>query len=168
MRGRVAPGAIFLLNSPHGPDGTWDALPREVQQGILDLGLHLHVVDAVQVAREAGLGGRVHLKSKGDFIGRAALERAKAAPPARRLSTFTVDDRIAVFGGESILHGGEVVSLVTSAGYGHTIGKTILMGYLPAEVAAQEAFEIEAFCVRHAARRVDGPLYDPDGARLKS
>ena len=117
---------------------------------------------------EAGLGGRIHLKSKGGFIGRAALERAKAMPPARRLSTFTIDDRIAVFGGESILHDGEVVSLVTSAGYGHTIGKTILMGYLPAELATETVFEIEAFCVRHPARRVDGPLYDPEGLRLKS
>jgi 4-methylaminobutanoate oxidase (formaldehyde-forming) len=117
---------------------------------------------------EAGLGGRVHLKSKGDFIGRAALERAKADPPPRRLCSITVDHQIAVFGGESILHGGEVVSLVTSAGYGHTIGKTILMGYLPAELATEDVFEIEAFCVRHPARRVDGPLYDPEGARLKS
>ncbi len=117
---------------------------------------------------EAGLGGRVHLKSKGGFIGRAALERANAEPPARRLSTFTVDDRIAVFGGETILHDEAVVSLVTSAGYGHTIGKTILMGYLPAELATESVFEIEAFCVRHPARRVDSPLYDPAGARLKS
>ena len=42
------------------------------------------------------------------------------------------------------------------------------MGYLPVGLAAEQGFEIEAFCVRHAARRVDGPLYDPDGARLKS
>ena len=117
---------------------------------------------------EAGLGGRVHLKSKGGFIGRTALERAKAEPPARVLSTFTVDDKVAVFGGESILHQGEVVSLATSVGYGPTVGKTILMGYLPAELAAQEAFEIEAFCARYVARRVDGPLYDPTGRRLKS
>ena len=83
-------------------------------------------------------------------------------------SSFGQTFFIAVFGGETILHGGEVVSLVTSAGYGHTIGKTILMGYPPAELATETVFEIEAFCVRHPARRVDGPLYDPEGLRLRS
>ena len=56
---RAAPGATVLLNSPHGPDGTWDHLPAEVQQQILDRDLRCHVVDADRVAAEAGLGGYV-------------------------------------------------------------------------------------------------------------
>jgi pyruvate-ferredoxin/flavodoxin oxidoreductase len=49
------PGATVLLDSPYGPDGTWDRLPREVQQQILDLRLNVHVVDAYGVASTAGL-----------------------------------------------------------------------------------------------------------------
>ncbi|HXG75110.1 MAG TPA: pyruvate:ferredoxin (flavodoxin) oxidoreductase [Gaiellaceae bacterium] len=57
---RAAPGATFLLNSPHGPDEVWERLPRRVQERILELGLRLFVVDASRVAREAGLGKRVN------------------------------------------------------------------------------------------------------------
>src|SRR5439155_9024230 len=54
------PGATFLLNSPYGPDEVWDRLPAEVQRTILDRGLELWVIDAFQVAREAGLGARIN------------------------------------------------------------------------------------------------------------
>jgi pyruvate-ferredoxin/flavodoxin oxidoreductase len=56
----AAPGATFLLNSPHGPDAAWDALPFKVQTQILDKHLRLFVVDAYAVAREAGLGTRIN------------------------------------------------------------------------------------------------------------
>jgi len=54
------PGATLLLNSPYGPDEVWDHLPREVQQGIVDKGLDLWVVDAFAVATEAGMGNRIN------------------------------------------------------------------------------------------------------------
>ena len=56
----AAPGAVFLLNAPYAPDEVWDHLPREVQQEILGKGLKLYVIDAVRVAREAGMGGRIN------------------------------------------------------------------------------------------------------------
>ncbi len=56
----AAPGATVLLNSPYGPEEVWEHLPRSMQQRILDLGLHLHVVDASAVARRAGLPGRIN------------------------------------------------------------------------------------------------------------
>jgi pyruvate-ferredoxin/flavodoxin oxidoreductase len=57
---RAAPGATFLLNSPHGPEEVWDQLPREVQEEILDKQLDLWVVDADRVAREVGMGRRIN------------------------------------------------------------------------------------------------------------
>ncbi|MDO4717835.1 MAG: pyruvate:ferredoxin (flavodoxin) oxidoreductase, partial [Propionibacteriaceae bacterium] len=54
------PGSTLLLNSPYGPDTVWDRLPRPVQRKIIDLKLKLYVIDAGQVAREAGLGGRTN------------------------------------------------------------------------------------------------------------
>ncbi len=53
-------GARFLLNAPHPPDEVWDRLPREVQQTILDKELELWTIDALAVAREAGLGVRIN------------------------------------------------------------------------------------------------------------
>jgi 4-methylaminobutanoate oxidase (formaldehyde-forming) len=117
---------------------------------------------------EAGLGSRVHLRSEGDFIGRMALEAEKAAGPKRRLSTFTSDDSLPVFGGEPIWSGGGVVSLASSAGYGWTVGKTIFLGYLPADISDTASFEIEAFGERYPLRRATSPLYDPANERLKA
>ncbi|HZX54978.1 MAG TPA: 2-oxoacid:acceptor oxidoreductase family protein, partial [Ilumatobacteraceae bacterium] len=56
----AAPGAIVLVNSPYAASELWDHMPSEAQQVILDRGLRLHTIDAVSVAREAGLGGRIN------------------------------------------------------------------------------------------------------------
>ncbi len=56
----AAPGATFLLNSPHGPEEVWDHLPRSVQQVIIDRRLHFYVVDGYRVAREAKMGQRIN------------------------------------------------------------------------------------------------------------
>jgi pyruvate-ferredoxin/flavodoxin oxidoreductase len=54
------PGAIFLLNSPFGPDEVWNHLPRTVQQAIVEKKLKFYVIDAIKVARETGMGGRIN------------------------------------------------------------------------------------------------------------
>ncbi len=53
-------GATFLLNSPYGPDEVWDHLPTEVQEQIIRKKLKFYVVDALRVAHEAELGGRIN------------------------------------------------------------------------------------------------------------
>ncbi len=117
---------------------------------------------------EAGLGFRVHLKSKGSFLGRDVLEAQKSGGVAQRLCCFTSEEELPVFGGETILLDGEVVSLASSAGFGVTVGKTILYGYLPDKLCDRNAFELEAFGERHQIMRVDAPLYDPANSRLKA
>jgi pyruvate-ferredoxin/flavodoxin oxidoreductase len=56
----AAPGAVFLLNSPFGPDDVWDELPREVQESIVEKQLRLYVIDAYAVARDTGMGSRIN------------------------------------------------------------------------------------------------------------
>ncbi len=57
---KAEPGAVFLLNSPFGPDEVWDQMPRQVQQQIIDKKLRLFVIDAYKVARETGMGVRIN------------------------------------------------------------------------------------------------------------
>jgi pyruvate-ferredoxin/flavodoxin oxidoreductase len=54
------PGSVFLLNSPFGPDEVWDNLPRTAQETIVRKKLRFYVIDAVDVARNAGMGGRIN------------------------------------------------------------------------------------------------------------
>jgi pyruvate-ferredoxin/flavodoxin oxidoreductase len=54
------PGAVFLLNSPYGPEEVWDRIPRRVQEQIIEKKLRFHVIDGYAVAAEAGMGNRVN------------------------------------------------------------------------------------------------------------
>ncbi len=56
----VEPGAIFLLNSPYGPEEIWDHLPRTVQEHIIKKKLRFYVIDAYKIAKEVGLGVRIN------------------------------------------------------------------------------------------------------------
>jgi pyruvate-ferredoxin/flavodoxin oxidoreductase len=57
---QAGPGAVFLLNSPFGPDEVWEHLPRLTQEQILAKHLRFFVIDAVKVAQAAGMGGRIN------------------------------------------------------------------------------------------------------------
>lgn len=125
---------------------------------------------------EAGLGRYVRLDH--EFIGRAAYEAELAGGgPARRLVTFVVDpdpDAPAdVLGDEPIWHGGEVVGWVTSGGYGHHVGRSIALGYVPTAISTPdgpggEGFEIEIIGQRRPARLQPEPLFDPAGLRMRA
>ncbi|MEH2237702.1 pyruvate:ferredoxin (flavodoxin) oxidoreductase [Nostoc sp.] len=54
------PGATLLLNSPYDADSVWENLPLKVQQQIIDKHLKLYIINASQVARESGMGGRIN------------------------------------------------------------------------------------------------------------
>lgn len=117
---------------------------------------------------EAGLGFRVHLKSGGDFIGRAVLEAQKAEGATQSLACFATPINLPLTGGESLFCNGKLVSLVTSAGFGCTVGQTICFGYLSSALTKETAFEIEVFGTRHPISRANAPLYDPENKCLKA
>lgn len=117
---------------------------------------------------EAGLGFAVKLQ-KGDFTGRAALERVKAQGVMRKLCCLVVDDPRAVgFGGEPLLDGERVLGHVTSAGYGYTVRRSIVYGYVPVAYAAPGTrIEVQMFGVRYGATVMKEPLYDPKNEKVK-
>lgn len=116
---------------------------------------------------EAGLGLRVHLKSKGDFMGRDALEQQKAQGTARKLCTFVTSESLPLTGGETILLADEVVSLATSVAYGWAVNQTIIRGYLDKKYWTTTFFTLEVFGELHEITQVEGPLYDPKNLVLK-
>ncbi len=54
------PGATFLLNAPYSADEVWNHLPREVQAEIIAKKLQFYTINAVEVARETGMGQRIN------------------------------------------------------------------------------------------------------------
>ena len=118
---------------------------------------------------EAGLGRFVNM-DKGDFVGREAALAEKHSGGALRLLAFAVDAADAdAIGDEPIWHEGSVVGWVTSGGYGHSVGKSLALGYVPAELAASSGkFEIEIIGDRRPAVRLDAPAFDPAGTRMRA
>ena len=66
-------GATFLLNSPYGPEEVWAHLPEEIQRTIIERELAFYVIDAVAVARAAGMGGRINTVMQPCFFALADL-----------------------------------------------------------------------------------------------
>jgi pyruvate-ferredoxin/flavodoxin oxidoreductase len=56
----AAPGAVFLLNAPFAPDAVWDQLPREMQQQMVEKKIRFYAIDAYDLAKKAGMGGRIN------------------------------------------------------------------------------------------------------------
>jgi dimethylglycine oxidase len=116
----------------------------------------------------AGLGFAVHWDK--DFQGREALEGLRdAGGPRTKLACMTFDDaRTVVMGKEPIWADDRVVSYVTSAAYGYSIGRGVVYGYLPTDLASEgTGVEVEYFGTRHGATVAADPLWDPKGERLK-
>ena len=118
---------------------------------------------------EANLDRFVDLK-KADFVGRAAALAEKSSGGQRKLITLDIDakdcDAIA---DEPIWLDGRVVGWVTSGAYGHSVGKSLALGYVDRESAkATTGFEVELIGDRRAAVRLDSPAFDPSGQRMRA
>lgn len=79
---------------------------------------------------EAGLGWAVKLKTDLDFRGRAACEAQKTAGLPKIMATFTTAPDVILSGRETIYRNGERCGWLSSAGFGHTVQKSIGMGYI--------------------------------------
>jgi 4-methylaminobutanoate oxidase (formaldehyde-forming) len=158
-----------LIKASGGVHGIADAGYRAIDSCRLEKGYLYWSADISPETNpyEAGLGFAVKL-DKGDFLGRDVLAKIKAEGPRRKLVSFAVDAFAPFHSGETILFDGNVVGSTTSAGFGHTLGKTIAFGYVPAALAGETDFEIVAFGQAYAAKRGPRCLYDPKNERLKA
>lgn len=123
---------------------------------------------------EAGLEFAVRL-NKGPFIGRDALLRQKERGITKRLVLFTLDDEAAFpVGDEPILRNGTYVGWLTSAGFGHTLGRGVGMGYVHHSQGIDPAYvnsgiyEIEIAGERFPAKPHLRAPYDPNNTHVQS
>ena len=124
---------------------------------------------------EAGLGFAVRLDKAVPFLGREALLEQRERTLTKRLLNFVLEDEAALpWGDEPILRDGRVVGTVTSAGFGHTLGRGVAMGYVRDPDGVDDAyvaggrFELDVAGDRIPARASLVPPYDPRALRVKS
>ncbi|HEY6597771.1 MAG TPA: FAD-dependent oxidoreductase, partial [Pseudomonadales bacterium] len=124
---------------------------------------------------EAGLGFAVKLDKEDGFRGRDALVEAKTAGVRRRVVSLVVEaPHRNLWGGELILRDDAPVGFVTSAAFGHTIGKPVALGIItrPEGLADQEwitagRYKIDLAGERFAATVSLKAPYDPNSLRVK-
>jgi aminomethyltransferase len=161
------PGVILSRTGYTGEDGfelyfdasraveMWNALMSEgsvTPAGLgardtlrLEMGMALYGndIDDGTTPYEAGLGWLVKLK-KGDFVGKEALERQKAAGIPRKLVGFTMPDRAFPRHGYPVWCNGAASGEVRSGTMSPTLGIAIGTAYLPLAAAKDGTeFEIE-------------------------
>jgi glycine cleavage system aminomethyltransferase T len=141
-------------------------------------------LDAEYNLVEAGMT-RPRVKEQ-DFVGKAAYLAQRAESPAALLCTLTVDQHVSsdgqlryMLGGEPVLRpdGGPLTdakgrpSYVTSAGAGPSVGRHLLMAYLPPEQAVEgTSLAVEYLGERYpvtVAVAGSTPLFDPANERVR-
>lgn len=101
-------------------------------------------------------------------LGFAARGHVPAVDSGRRLTCLTLDDPgHVVLGREPVLLDGSVAGYVTSAAFGHTIGRTVAYAWLPAGLAPGDPVEVCWFRERLAGTVAAEPLVDPELARIR-
>jgi glycine cleavage system aminomethyltransferase T/glycine/D-amino acid oxidase-like deaminating enzyme len=177
--------ALWESGSPHGLTpvgiGTY-AVTARLEKGYRAHGNELELdFDLV----EAGMA-RPTVKDA-DFVGRDAYLRQRAAAPAAVLCTLTVDDPTSKSGVKRYMLGREPIlsadgrplidgkgrrSYVTSAGSGPSVGKHLLMSYLPPDVAKVGTSLLVEYLGEQYPVTVavagSTPLFDPDNQRIRS
>ncbi len=106
---------------------------------------------------------------KGEFIGRDALVRQRAAGVKKRVVTLEVDAADTdARGNEPVLAGDAVVGITTSGGYGAWIEKSLALAYIDADRARPgAALAVELMGERRPARVIADCPFDPENKRLR-
>lgn len=120
--------------------------------------------------RMSGLD-RFVAQDKGDFIGRNAyLRDREQAVGNQTLVTLEVDASDAEASGYDPLWAGtERVGFVTSGAYGHSISKSLALGYVDVDFAAVGTeLEVHIVGTRHRCRIIAPSPWDPEGHRMRA
>ncbi|MBE9065034.1 aminomethyl transferase family protein, partial [cf. Phormidesmis sp. LEGE 11477] len=122
---------------------------------------------------QAGIGWSVGLKTKPDFIGRAALEKLRDRPPFVGVGLLLEGNEVAC-GGQCVYPVGDHwrVGHVTSGTFSPVLNRSIALAQIAPEYA-QAGTELEVGMMDGIKRRIRaevGPLslYDPSKSRVRA
>lgn len=104
---------------------------------------------------------------KGDFIGKEAVTAERSRKQTHKLVTLEINAVDADAAGyEPILVGDRVIGFTTSGCFGHTVQKSLAMGYMEVDhIAPDIAYAVDILGERRAARLLTEAAYDPRGDR---
>jgi glycine cleavage system aminomethyltransferase T len=175
--------AIWAAGQDHGlipvgigVYGTTGRLEKAYRAYGSDLETEFNAVEAGMVTKKV---------KDADFVGKAAHLRHREQAPAATMCVLTVDDHTSSTGEKRYMLGGEPIltkdgqaivdahgrrSYVTSAGSAPSVGKHVLMSYLPPEYSAPGTHLVVEYLGEQYPVTVEGSgaLFDPANDRILS
>jgi pyruvate-ferredoxin/flavodoxin oxidoreductase len=148
-------GGTFLLNTAHSKEEIFDTLPRPVQQSLIDKQIKFYVIDAINVARSTGMGGRINTIMQTCFFALSGvLPREEAIAQIKKAIKKTYGKK------------GEEIVLKNIAAVDQTLANLFEVA-LPAQVTS--TVELPPPFAGHAPARIRetlGRIYGGDGELL--
>ncbi len=150
-----------LLEAARAHDGVPVGLgARDTLRLEAGMPLYGNELDRSTTPFDAGLGRVVKFAKPGDFVGRAALEKAVRDGASRRLVGLVVEGRGIARHGYPIHVGDRLTGQVTSGTQSPTLGVPIAMAYVaPGDAEPGTVVDIDVRAARVPARVVDLPFY---------
>jgi pyruvate-ferredoxin/flavodoxin oxidoreductase len=138
-------GATVLLAAPYSADQVWNHLPAKVQTTIIEKELKVFTIDAMSVAKEAGLGKRLNTVMQACFFGLAdVLPVEEALALAKESAAKTYAKR-----GSAVVEAN--IAAIDSAIAGLS---ELTVGAVPQSLAVPESVLIDADPVMATVRRL--------------
>ncbi len=179
VKNEDAPGVYDAIKSAGADFGIVDAGYYAIEAMRLEKGYRAFGRELTPEVNpvEAGLSFTCKLATDIDFIGRSAVEKAKADGPSRRLVSFVCDDPdVMIWGGELLVRDGVAAGQAMSGSWGATIGSGVGLAW----VNAPDGQIADAAYVRDGAYELDvggrlipvqvslKPLFDPAGDKIRA
>lgn len=171
-----ATGVYAALMEAGAPYGLRNAGYRAIETMRLEKGYRAWSSDIGpdHTPDEAGLGWAVKMKKNIPFKGREAVAAQRSNGVKKMMATFTAAPDVILNGRETIYRNGKRVGWLSSGGFGHSIGKSIGMGFVrnpdgvTSDYVLSGIYELEVATVRVPCEVTLNPLFDPKMERIKA
>jgi 4-methylaminobutanoate oxidase (formaldehyde-forming) len=158
--------AIYAALTEAGakPAGLYAQTSMRIEKGFCAME---HELDSDVTPVDAGLDFAT--RKKGGFIGAEALALRRAEEAQSAIVSLKLDDDGPVpLGHEPIYLNGEIIGQTSSCAYGFRVGKPVALGSVTGAITDGTRVQIDIARKLFDATVVIGPLFDPDGSRMKS
>ena len=146
------------------PAGLFAQTSMRIEKGFCAMG---HELDGDVTPVQVGLDFAT--RKSGGFTGADALAAQRAQGVQSQVISLTLDDRDAVpLGHEPIYQNAEIIGQTTSCAFGYRVGHPVALAHTTAPVADGARVQVDIARRMFDATVTLGPLFDPDGSRMRT
>ncbi len=160
----AAPIYAALTAAGARPAGMFAQTSMRIEKGFCAMG---HELDSDTGPIEAGLDFAT--RRAGGFTGFDAMQQRRTQGAVNRIFSLALDDKAAVpLGHEPIYLDGQIIGQTTSCAFGYRVGRPVALGHTKCPLADGSRVQVDIACELFDATVTLGPLFDPDGSRMRT